>query len=497
MFRNSDDGEEINNSLDFLIREPEYKKEIYQIKEEIKQNENLYKLYGINIERNLNVIITKVKNVSEKENPNFIKRLLITIKLIEENKLLVENLWLEKMNSKESVYNLYISELTNTIYRNEYNLITLNNYMSSTKNTYKDNIQILILIVQKMKYFQKYEFSHLNLHPNNIFINIKNNSLIYFGPPKLSNNFSNDCTYLWYSSPEEIFISEKIFQNDDIAKLNDIWCLGCIICELFFVNFPLFQVYSSNEKLFKIIDTLGFPSYNEVEDYINQYQYDSLYKRSLNHSQENNLFEMLISPKEKKSNLYYFKTELIDIIKGCLTYDIKKRLKLEDILKKLEYLNNNISSEFHSKILNNINISNESSSDNFNIKKRTHDIKCIINNKSIESDKYKEINKDNNNKSIEINDIKLINNKFDNLYPKIQNIINNNRYEFNNNKSNLNNIIKKEMDIRRNNIKYRKESDKKENIMDYFKEGKKEIVKDEYKELEESKYIIFILFSNL
>ena len=497
MFRNSDDGEEINNSLDFLIREPEYIKEIYQIKEEIKQNENLYKLYGINTERNLNVIITKVTNVSEKENPNFIKRLLITIKLIEENKLLVENLWLEKMNSKESVYNLYISELTNTIYRNEYNLISLNNYMSSTKNTYKDNIQILILIVQKMKYFQKYEFSHLNLHPNNIFINIKNNSLIYFGPPKLSNNFSNDCTYLWYSSPEEIFIPDKIFQNDDIAKLNDIWCLGCIICELFFVNFPLFQVYSSNEKLFKIIDTLGFPSYKEVEDYINQYQYDSLYKRSLNHSQENNLFEMLISQKEKKSNLYYFKTELIDIIKGCLTYDIKKRLKLEDILKKLEYLNNNISSEFHSKILNNINISNESSSDNFDIKKRTHDIKCIINNKSIESDKYKEINKDNNNKSIEINDIKLINNKFDNLYPKIQNNINNNRYEFNNNKSNLNNIIKKEMDIRRNNIKYRKESDKKENIMDYFKEEKKEIVKDEYKELEESKYIIFILFSNL
>ena len=205
---------------------------------------------------------------------------------------------------------------------------------------------------------------------------------------------------------------------------------------------------------------------------------------------------MLISPKEKKSNLYYFKTELIDIIKGCLTYDIKKRLKLEDILKKLEYLNNNISSEFHSKILNNINISNESSSDNFDINNRTHDIKCIINNKLNESDKFKQINKDNNSKTnIEINNIKLINNKFDKSYPQIKNSLNNNRYEFNNNKSNLNNIINKEMDIRRNNIKYRKES--KENIMDYFKEEKKEIVKDEYKELEESKYIIFILFSNL
>ena len=80
MFRNSDDGEEINNSLDFLIREPEYKKEIYQIKEEIKQNDDLYKLYSYNKERNLNIVITKVKNISVKENQNFLNRLLITNK---------------------------------------------------------------------------------------------------------------------------------------------------------------------------------------------------------------------------------------------------------------------------------------------------------------------------------------------------------------------------------------------------------------------------------
>ena len=493
MLRSSDEEEEIDNSLDFIIREPEYKKEIYQIKEEIKQNEHLYKLYGINIERKLNVIITKVTNISENENPNFIKRLLITIKLIEENKLLVENLWLEKINSNRKEYNLYISELTNTIYRNEYNLISLNNYMSSTKNTYKDNIQILILIVRIMIYFQKYEFSHLNLHPNNIFINIKNNSFIYLGPPRLSANFSNDYTYLWYSSSEEIFISDKIYQNNDLAKLNDIWCIGCIISELFFVNFPLFQVYSPNEKLLKIIDILGFPSYNEVEDYMNKYQYDSLYKRSLNHSKDNNLFEMLISPKEKKSNLYYFKTALIDIIKGCLDYNIKKRLKLEDILKRLEYLNNNISSEFHSKILNNINISEVSPSNTSHIKK-DHNNKCIITKKSIETRKFKGINNDNSeNKNVIGNNIKLINNKVDNYYPNLNNQ-NNYRYEYN---KNINNIIKKEMEMRKDKIKYRKESDKKENIMDYFKEEKKIIVKDEYKELEESKYIILILFQIL
>ena len=61
MIRSSEDEEEPENPLDFIIRNTEYKKEIYQIKEEIKQNENLYKLYGINTERNLNVIITKVR----------------------------------------------------------------------------------------------------------------------------------------------------------------------------------------------------------------------------------------------------------------------------------------------------------------------------------------------------------------------------------------------------------------------------------------------------
>ena len=169
MIRSSDEEEELDNPLEFIIRNPGYKKEIYQIKEEIKQNEVLFKLYGHNKDRNLSVVITKVMNISEQENPFFPQRLLTTIKLIEENKLLVENLWLEKL--LYNYYNLYVSELTNTIYRNEYNLITLNNYMTSTKNTYKDNIQILISIIKTMLYFQKYDFSHMNLHPNNIYIN--------------------------------------------------------------------------------------------------------------------------------------------------------------------------------------------------------------------------------------------------------------------------------------------------------------------------------------
>lgn len=475
MIRSSDEEEELDNPLEFIIRNPGYKKEIYQIKEEIKQNEVLFKLYGHNKDRNLSVVITKVMNISEQENPFFPQRLLTTIKLIEENKLLVENLWLEKL--LYNYYNLYVSELTNTIYRNEYNLITLNNYMTSTKNTYKDNIQILISIIKTMLYFQKYDFSHMNLHPNNIYINCKKNNLIYFGPPKMVKNYTNDSTYLWYSSPEEDFL------ENEYNKASDIWSLGCIICELFFINFPLFQVYSKNEKIMKIIDVLGFPSFQDV-DYINKYQYDSIYKRRLNHSKDNNLFQLLLSPKEEKSNLYNFKVALVEIIKGCLDFNRKKRLKLGEILNKLEYLNNNISSEFHSKILETINISKESETNN-SINKNNFNSKNIINNQEMDSEDFKESSIDNN----------FNNNINENNFPSIN---------INKEIQNLNNLLKAKNNINQDKIakerykdeneindkKYMKESEKKENIIEYFKESKNIKENDEYKELDKSKFII-------
>ena len=343
MIRSFDEEDETDYSLFLLLRNKEYKNEIYQINEEIKHNKNVKKLYGYNKERNLNVVINTIMNISFDENSKLDKRLLLTIKLIEENKLLVENLWMEKI--MENNYILYLSELTNSIYRNQYNLITLNNFENTTQNTYKENIKILISIVEKMLYFQAIDFSHLNIHPNNIYINTQNNN-IYFGPPQLIKNYSYDVTYLWYSSPESHYLENKIWENNTFANYNDIWSLGCIICEMFFINFPIFQAYSPNEKILKIMEILGMPDYKDV-DYMNKYQYDSLIKRSDKITEENNLEEYLLTSKEDiKSNLYNFKIELINIIKGCFKYNIKKRMTLNQILTKLKYLNNNISTRF-------------------------------------------------------------------------------------------------------------------------------------------------------
>ena len=76
MIRSFDEDDDIENSFMLVLRNKEYKNEIYKINEKIKHNNNMKKLYGYNKERNLNVVITKIMNISLKENPNFEKRLL-------------------------------------------------------------------------------------------------------------------------------------------------------------------------------------------------------------------------------------------------------------------------------------------------------------------------------------------------------------------------------------------------------------------------------------
>ena len=499
-----EEDEELENDFNLILRDKEYKKEIYQINEEIKHNKNMNKLYGYNKERNLNVVITKIMNISLEENPNFERRLLLTIKLIEENKILVENLWVEKTNANN--YILYISELTNSVYRNEYNLITLNNYMNSIQNTYKENIEIVISIVKKMIYFNSINFSHLNIHPNNIYINIKKNNSIYFGPPKLVKKYSNDCTYLWYSSPENYYQEDEVWENYIYGNYNDIWSLGCIICEMFFINFPLFQAYSPNEKILKIFEILGFPEYEDV-DYMNKYQYDSLLKKTVNISKDNNLVGFLLSSKEEHSNLYNFKIELIDIINGCLEYNKNNRISLNEILQKLEFLNSNISTDFQNKIMYNTIMNSEESENNKNNINNNYKYKIIQNYNPIDSeeDNNGNVNIEDNNINIdEYNFFPYSNNNENKIinYSIITNTPTNNNNNLNNKKEKkislnyeLENKAKKinYYEINENKQKSKKNEYKKKKVKDMKQNKKKNIIeKDEYKELQKSKLFYFI-----
>ena len=331
-----------NNPLYTLQREKEYINSLYIIKKVLSIDKNREKLFGITKEKNFNVIITKISNISFRNNPISQKRLIITTQLIEENIVLIENLWIEEIN--QGLFNLYISEFTKSTYRNEYNLITLNHYLNEnhTEKSYKNNIIILLQILQKLKdLHNNKKFAHLNLCPNNIYFN-KNNQNIYFGPPKIFQYLNNDFSSLWYSSPEECYIEKRIEEDFILGIKNDIWSLGCILCEMFFIVSPLFQVFSKREKMKKVIEILGVPKMEEI-DYMSNQEYSFIQSTEENSkNNNNNKLKDLLLPEQQEMNFSsinnYIKKIVFEIIYKCFLYNRTKRISIDEIINQIDYL---------------------------------------------------------------------------------------------------------------------------------------------------------------
>ena len=334
-----------NNFIYSLLRDKEYIDSLYIIKKSIIIDKNVEKIYGLTREKNFNIIITKYSNILLKQNSIEYKRLTSTTDLIEENIVLVENLWLEEINDENSsIYNLYISEFTKAIYRNEYNLINLNYYFNSnhTETSYKQNIIILLQLLQKIKTIHNNNnFAHLNLSPNDIYFN-KNDQRIYLTPPKIVKNIQPPIPIFWYTPPEEIYIEKKIMENLNNGIKYDIWSIGCILCEMFFVVTPLFQSFSQREKMKKIIDILGVPEIEDI-DYMSNQEYSFI--QSTNESGINNynkLKEILLTDDNEIINFSTvnnnIKKVILEIIIKCLCYNRNKRITIDEMINQIDYL---------------------------------------------------------------------------------------------------------------------------------------------------------------
>ena len=334
-----------NNFIYSLLRDKEYIDSLYIIEKSIIIDKNVEKIYGLTREKNFNIIITKYSNILLKQNSIEYKRLTSTTDLIEENIVLVENLWLEEINDENSsIYNLYISEFTKAIYRNEYNLINLNYYFNSnhTETSYKQNIIILLQLLQKIKSIHNNNnFAHLNLSPNDIYFN-KNDQRIYLTPPKIVKNIQPPIPIFWYTPPEEIYIEKKIMENLNNGIKYDIWSIGCILCEMFFVVTPLFQSFSQREKMKKIIDILGVPEIEDI-DYMSNQEYSFI--QSTNESGINNynkLKEILLTDDNEIINFSTvnnnIKKIILEIIIKCLCYNRNKRITIDEMINQIDYL---------------------------------------------------------------------------------------------------------------------------------------------------------------
>ena len=417
-----------NSSLYTLQRYKDYINSLYILKKVITIEKNIEKIYGSTREKNFNVIITKITNISFRDNPIIEKRLKLTTQLIEQNIILVENLWIEEIDNE--LFTLYLSEFTKSVYRNEYNLINLNHYLNEnhTDKSYKLNIIIMLQILQKINEIHKdNKFPHLNLCPNNIYFN-KNNQNIYFGQPKIYQFLNNDYSYLWYSSPEECYIQKHIEEDLISGIKNDIWSIGCILCEMFFLLCPIFQAFSQREKMKKIIEILGIPKFEEI-DYMSNQEYSFIQSTEENIKNYNKLKDILLS-EEQETNYTSInstiKKIIYEIIFKCFNYNRNKRISIDDIISQIDYLYDRYIKEKPMKI-DSMNIIDKDNlmqlnapilSGNINTYKIKQNIKNNTNNYNNNSGSYlipfADDNKINNNKNNNINDNDINISKLDN-----------------------------------------------------------------------------------
>lgn len=343
---NSENEIDIKNTQNSFIyslqRDKEYINSLYILKKSIAIEKNIEKIYGSTREKNFNVIITKYSNKSFKYNSIEYSRLKSTTELIEENTVLVENLWLEEVEENSDIYNLYISEFTKSTYRNEYNLISLNyNFnLNHTESSYNQNIMILLQLLQKIKTIHDNNIAMLNLSPNNIYFN-KNDQRIYFSPPKLVSCSNSQSSEQWYFPPEECYAEKKILEEISNGIKYDIWSIGCILCEMFFVVTPVFQTFSRREKMKKIIEVLGVPKIEDV-DYMTNQEFSFI--QSTNEDDEKNynrLKEILLVDNNEinfASVNCNIKKLILEIITKCLCYNRHKRISINEMINQIDYM---------------------------------------------------------------------------------------------------------------------------------------------------------------
>ena len=332
-----------NDFIYSLLRDKEYIKSLYVIKKACEIEKNLEKIYGSTREKKFNIIITKYSNLTFKNNSIEYSRLKSTTELIEENIVLVENLWIEETEDNSGLYNLYISEFTKSTYRNEYNLISLNHYFNSnhTESSYKQNIILLLQLLQKIKSIHyDNNFALMNLSPNNIYFN-KNDQRIYFAPPLIVTLPPVLPPDLWYSPPEECYLEKNSFDDITSGIKYDIWSIGCILCEMFFVVTPMFQSFSRREKMKKIIDVLGIPKIEDI-DYMSNQEYSFIQSTNDEGNKKYNKLKEILLVDNKELNFTSvnnnIKKLILEIIIKSLCYNRKKRISIDEMINQIDYL---------------------------------------------------------------------------------------------------------------------------------------------------------------
>lgn len=236
--------------------------------------------------------------------------------------------------------------------QNLYQLMNARKHLPFRDSTLKS---IISQVLDGIRHIHHNNFFHRDIKPENILViptiqyygkkslippHRKHDSYIVkvadYGLSRSINNLSPYTSYIstrWYRSPE-ILLRRKWY-----SKPVDIWAFGVLVVEL--INFvPLFPGISEIDQLARILSVLGCPSLPEVNMNIHPHYFIPLggfwrEARTLAHKlgiylpYEPGCYLQQLVPDSTK-------TELLEIIKACLTWDPDIRANA-DVLCSMDY----------------------------------------------------------------------------------------------------------------------------------------------------------------
>lgn len=257
---------------------------------------------------------------------------------------------LEKLKDKENVIQLidnFILDKISYIVLELYEM-TLEEYLKNDID-YEIKIEILRKIIIGLKYFEELGIIHGDLKPYNILINEKDLK-IAICDLSLSHEFCHIkrgkiLQTAYYRSPEAIFGS--IYD-----KNIDLWSLGCIIVEIF-IGMRLFDIHKyCSFKKNDLPDILN--DFNEEMILLNMFEkvlgkmpYEyyryALYSNYYLILNNNKSYQLIYGINHEMKNIneifddFNFEHDIKEIVCGLLKYESSDRLKLNNILEKIDF----------------------------------------------------------------------------------------------------------------------------------------------------------------